>query len=122
MEVYAYTLQADCETWFSQTYPNLSRSFNTRPYVVTTSYIDSTNETLAATVDEFPDTHIAIAVGPWKGLYIKFKKPGELLTDDEKQSITVLREQGHRVEIIRYLEDFQTFMIAYLQAPRSRKV
>jgi hypothetical protein len=112
---YESRLQADCEIWFRNNYFKLNLSAhakNQHPEDIRTLRP-------AFKSDDICSMQLPVAAGPWKSLFIWFKKPGDDLSSDEKVNISYLRDEGHRVMIVRYLEDFKTLVHLYMAHNKS---
>lgn len=48
-----------------------------------------------------PDVFCAVPAGDYAGLWLEFKTPRGSLSRDQREKITLLREAGYRVEVVR---------------------
>lgn len=108
MQAYEKQLWQSCELWFRENYGIHLTQVQLREL-----YSGTLFQPNQAPADR-PEYHLSVAIGPWKSLYVKFKQPGESLSVEEKNAIRQLRDWGHRVEIIRCMEDFRTLIEWYL--------
>jgi|GEM_PF-2355299 len=108
-ELYAHWLRIQCETWMKENLPELFRFSYSR----LRHLFSSPDETVPVAEDECLISKVDVAVGPWRSVCFHFKEPGEIMFPLEKSSLARLREQGHRVLIVRCLEDFQSWTQTY---------
>jgi hypothetical protein len=107
---YESRLQADCEIWFRNNYFKLNL-----PAQAKSQYLEDVLTLRPASIsDAICSMQLPVAAGPWKSLYIWFKKPGDDLSADDKLNIEFLRDEGNRVIIVRYFEDFKTLIHLYM--------
>jgi hypothetical protein len=112
---YESRLQADCEIWFKKNYYTLQLpAQTTHPQQEGIRILRP-----ASIADATYAMQLPVAAGPWKSLYIWFKKPGDNLSADDKLTMEYLRDEGHRVVIVRYLEDFKTLVHLYMAHNQS---
>jgi hypothetical protein len=107
---YESRLQADCEIWFKTNYFKLNLLAQAKNQLLG----DVRTLRPASISDAIYSIQLPVAAGPWKSLYIWFKKPGDDLSSDDKLNIEYLRDEGNRVVIVRYLEDFKTLVHLYM--------
>jgi hypothetical protein len=62
-----------------------------------------------------PDIFIALPRGPYAGLWIEVKRPGEAPRANQVQMIETLTAQGYRVEVVTSLATFQELINEYLK-------
>ncbi len=111
-EMYTYWLRSQCEYWLNENY---SAIFRTSYLRISQSLAE--DNTRATAQDASPlFSQVNLAVGPWKSLYFHFQEPGQAIQTHEKTILQQLRDAGHRVMIIRHLEDFKTDLRTYLPA------
>jgi len=108
-ELYAHWLRIQCETWMKENTPELFHL----SYVRVKKLFSQREEDVPVAEDECLISQIDITVGPWQSVCFHFKEPGEIIFPLEKCSLTYLREQGHRVMIVRCLEDFKVLIQTY---------
>ncbi|QHT68104.1 hypothetical protein GXP67_16380 [Rhodocytophaga rosea] len=107
---YESRLLADCEIWFRNNYFRLNL-----PAQAKKQHLEDALGLQPATVSNaLYSMQLPVAAGPWKSLYIWFKKPGDDLCTDDKIKMSYLRDDGHRVIIVRYFEDFKTLVHLYM--------
>lgn len=112
-ELYSQWLRIQCESWMKQNIPDLFRLSYNR--------VQQSLDHTTSLVEECLLSQVNVSIGPWLGVYLHFKEPGERMCALEKCNLSQLREQGNLVLIIRCLEDFETLMsnyfCAYIQNP-----
>ncbi|MBA9076093.1 VRR-NUC domain-containing protein [Rufibacter quisquiliarum] len=107
-------LQSCCVIWFKNTH----RQHADLLYQIKN---DGRKHAISASSDKalgltpgIPDTFMAIPRGPWHGLYVEFKRPGEKLSDAQRKVIPQLQAQGYRVEVVTTEEQFRMLVYEYL--------
>lgn len=116
MDVYLHLLQTACSTWFKEHYHQYYAKATGHYSLISKS--DRSFSGLGG--DELPGMVLSFPVGPWKSVYIWFKSPGQVLSPEEKENLNAMRSQGHRVAIVRHLEDFKTLIHTLLYPVKEK--
>jgi hypothetical protein len=103
MDLYPHLLKSACETWFKDNYSGL---------YLTALRLSGSKQTTRPGIlnEELPELELKISVGPWKSIFVWFKSPGVVLSQEERECMNDLRNKGSRVTIVRHVEDFRTLI------------
>ncbi len=114
MNTYENNLKEACVGWLHTHYYTISDFANIQPAAHVIYASDWEYNSTSAVTQDWPEIQLPLPIGPWKSLFIKLKQPEENLSDTQRKIIEQLREQGNRVQVIRCLEDFKTFIDTYV--------
>jgi hypothetical protein len=68
----------------------------------------------------FPDLHLPVMRGPFVGLWVELKRPGERSTRDQQLMAETLRAEGHAVVECHSVQEGLDAIVGYLNLPKNR--
>lgn len=101
-------------------YPELDLLYAINPNAGHVSKRNAGKSKAMGLLPDMPDLHLPVLRGPFIGLYVELKRPGEYATREQKVRHSKLRLAGHCVVECQGVEEAAAVFLGYLALPENR--
>lgn len=107
-------LQTECVNWFRAQYPQFHKLLFAIPNGGFRNPKTAAILKREGVISGVPDICLAVPISPYYGLYLELKIKGNYLTDNQKEIMGLLSEQGYLCKVIYSVDEFQAVVRDYL--------
>lgn len=109
-------LQTECVNWFREKHPKYEKLLWANPNGGFRHKRTAAILKREGVLSGVPDITLAIPRSAYHGLYLELKIKGNTTTDNQKEMLRLLSEQGYRCEVVFSTEQFKEVITEYLTA------
>ena len=107
-------LQQNCLLWLNRHYRQEERWFHSIPNGTNTDLITAARQKATGLKSGVSDTFLPEPRGSYHGLYIEFKTPAGVLSQNQKDFIWAMRHRSYCCVVVDNQPDFESLITDYL--------
>jgi len=108
-------LQSECVKWFRLQYPHLKKLLFAIPNGGTRNKIEAVNLKRQGVVSGVADMFLSIGNMVFHGFYIEFKYGKNKVTQNQKEFLQAVYEQGYQFAVVRDFDTFKELIENYMK-------